>query len=365
VGVCFTVAIETPGQLSKPYQTASKRGKITCCDPQPGGHIATDKSSVDPRLDRRNRQIWEFVSQFPLRSLWNVHGITLRTLTRSTWNAVIEDRVLGHAAELGFYFFFALFPTLLCASAILGLAARSAHQIYVNLLDYLAVVIPTSALGMVLATFKETTDAASAGKATLGLIVAVWSAAVGISAIQDTMNAVYKIVDTRSYFMARIHAIGLTLLMTLMFTLGLASLFGSDHLARLIDDRISGPVLGTAAALTVRGLGRIAGLGFLALAFAAIYYWAPDCRRRRWHWLTPGSAIGITGWLAASFGLRLYLHFFDSYTLTYGSLGAVIILLMWFYISGLMILLGAEINSVIEVAAAVRSLSSQSAGESL
>jgi membrane protein len=90
----------------------------------------------------------------------------------------------------------------------------------------------------------------------------------------------------------------------------------------------------------------------LVLTFAVIYYWAPDIKSRRWHWLTPGGAIGILGWLVASLGLRVYIHFFNNYSVTYGSLGAVIILLTWFYITGLMLLVGAEINSEIEAAGA-------------
>jgi membrane protein len=90
------------------------------------------------------------------------------------------------------------------------------------------------------------------------------------------------------------------------------------------------------------------------LAFAVIYYWAPDLKTRCWHWLTPGGAIGIVAWLLASLGLRVYLYFFNSYSVTYGSLGAVIILLTWFYLTGLMLLVGAEINSEIEAAAAER-----------
>jgi membrane protein len=89
----------------------------------------------------------------------------------------------------------------------------------------------------------------------------------------------------------------------------------------------------------------------LLLAFAVIYYWAPDWRHRRWRWFTPGGAIGIFGWLIASLGFRIYLHFFNSFTVTYGSLGAVVILLIWLYITGLMLLFGGEINSEIEAAA--------------
>jgi membrane protein len=264
----------------------------------------------------------------------------------------MDDRVFGHAAELAFYFLFALFPTLLSASSILGLAARSAFQFYDKLLDYLAVVIPAAALGTVLSTFNETTAAATSGKITFGLIAAIWSASVGISAIQDTLNAVYKIEDSRSYFVARIQAIALTILLTMIVTLGLATMLLGDYFARLAEDRIPELLLRTAAAISLRLASWIIASALLALTFAVLYYWAPDCKRRRWHWLTPGGTVGIAGWLAASFGLRVYLHFFNSYTVTYGSLGAVIILLTWFYITGLMLLLGAEINSQTEAAAA-------------
>jgi membrane protein len=87
-----------------------------------------------------------------------------------------------------------------------------------------------------------------------------------------------------------------------------------------------------------------------------IYYFAPDMKARRWHWMTPGAAIALVGWIAASLGLKAYLHFFNSFTVTYGSLGAVIVLLTWFYITGLMILLGAEINSEIQGAVAEKGL---------
>jgi membrane protein len=326
-----------------------------------GGDITREKTSVVPRLGRRDRRIWKLVSRSPLDSLLNLQGVPAVVVAKRTWKSVMDDRLFGHAAELGFYFLFALFPTLLCASSILGLAARSAYEIYDRLLDYLALVIPTAALGAVLSTFNETTAAASSGKVTFGLIAAVWSASVGISAIQDTLNVVYKIEDSRSYFVARIHAIGLTILLTVIISLGLASLLGGDYVARQAYHRIPEYPVRMAAALGARFAGWAIALGLLALSFAVIYYWAPDCKTRRWHWLTPGGAVGIVGWLTASFGLRVYLHYFNSYTMTYGSLGAVIILLTWFYITGLMILIGAEINSQIEVVAAEMVLAGRAA----
>jgi membrane protein len=84
------------------------------------------------------------------------------------------------------------------------------------------------------------------------------------------------------------------------------------------------------------------------LSFSIVYYFAPDLEERKWYWVTPGAAAGVALWLLASLGLRLYLHFFNSYSATYGSLGAVIILMLWLYITGLAILVGRELNQVIE-----------------
>lgn len=277
-------------------------------------------------------------------------------VAKRTWKSLFADRLFGRAAELGFYFLFALFPTLFSASSILGLAARSADQFYDKLLNYLALVIPTSALGTVLETFNETTAAATPGKMTFGLIAAIWSASVGISAIQDTLNVVYKVQNTRSFLRARIYAIGLTIILTVVVTLILIAMLGGDLVAAVANHRIYNHFLSIAAAFSAKLIGGTIATALLALSFAVIYYWAPDVKARCWHWLTPGGTIGILGWLLASFGLRIYLHFFNSYSVTYGSLGAVIILLTWFYITGLMLLVGAEINSEIEAAAAQKRL---------
>ena len=97
-----------------------------------------------------------------------------------------------------------------------------------------------------------------------------------------------------------------------------------------------------------------AALFLLVFAFSLIYYFGSDVKEQHWYWITPGSVFGVALWLAASFGLRAYIHFFNTYSKTYGSLGAVIILLLWFYVTGLAFLIGAEINSEIEQAAARR-----------
>jgi membrane protein len=144
-------------------------------------------------------------------------------------------------------------------------------------------------------------------------------------------------------------------------TINLAVLLGGDLLARLLYLKIWHHPLAIAAAVAVHLVQWTVASAMLLLQFSTIYYYAPDLRSKRWHWVTPGAAIGILGWVIASLGLRVYLHYFNSFTLTYGSLGAVIVLLTWFYITGLMLLLGAEINS--EIQALIAENEMKAAGE--
>ena len=119
--------------------------------------------------------------------------------------------------------------------------------------------------------------------------------------------------------------------------------------------RICHHSLAAVVAFIVRGTGWVFAIVFLSLFFAVIYYFAPDVKTLAL--ADPGSAVGIAGWLLASVGLRVYVHFFQAnYTVAYGELGAVIVLLTWFYLTGLMLLIGAEINSEIEAVAAAKRL---------
>jgi membrane protein len=314
---------------------------------QPSG-LGEDEYREPSRRSRR--QVWRHVSNSPLKSLWNLEGIPASVVARNTWNAVFSDNLLGRSAELGFYFLFALFPTLVTACSVLGLAARSAAHIYENLLQYMSLVVPPAALGTVLQAFNQTTVAATSGKLTFGLVAALWSASVGFVAIQDSLNVVYRVKESRPYWRARLSAIGVTLILSVVITLMLSSLLLADFVARLVHLHMLRHVFAVSAAMSIRTLGWLCATAFLSVIFALVYYFGPNVKVSRWRWLTPGSAIGMLGWFAASLGLRIYVHYFDNYSATYGSLATVIILLTWFYLSGLMLLVGGEINSEIEAA---------------
>ena len=306
--------------------------------------------------DHVSQRVWEHVSSSPLHSLWDFQGVPVTAVMKRTFHSFNEDNLLSRAAELGYYFLFALFPTLVAASAIFGLFAQSANDIYIQLLHYLSLVVPNDALGLVLDTFKQTTLHSSGGKLALGLAAALWSASVGFSAIQDTLNTVYKVKETRPYWKVRGSAMLVTLLLALITTATLASLLSATLLSHLIRRHVANAHAGLTMGIGIHLLFDVVSLALNLLLFAVIYYYGPNVKNKKFRFLTPGAAIGILGWIGASLALRVYLHFSTSYSLTYGSLGAVIILLTWFYITGLMLLTGAEINAEIEAAAAEKLL---------
>jgi membrane protein len=257
--------------------------------------------------------------------------------------ALTRDDLTGRAAQLAYYFFFALFPALIAASALLGLVIRSAADLNDQLLGYLANVIPPSAYQIVADTFKQTTHASSGGKVLLGTTVAVWSASAGTAAVQDALNAIHRVEEKRPYWRARLIAILLTVAVGILFILALGALLLGD---KLVADKHAG--FGYAAVVAVRLVTWPVAFALAALGFGLVYWKAPDLGDQPWEWVTPGAVIGIVVWLLASVALRVYLHYFNSYSVTYGSLGAVIVLLTWFYLSGLALLLGSVINDTLE-----------------
>lgn len=310
-------------------------------------------AQTEPKSVSTPAFVWDLISRSPLGSLWDLKGISLRVVLRRTARSFMQDDLLGRSAQLAYYFLFALFPALISASSLLGVAAKSAAGFYLDILSYLADVIPPEAYHLVVETFDQTTTHSTTGKITIGILASLWSASIGVSALQDALNSVYHLKEERSYLRARLSAMALTIIVSIILTFALSSLLGGDLLGHWLTVDHGWPAF---FGWTSRILGYAVGGAFLALTIALLYYFAPCFQVRSWRWLTPGGALGITCWLLASAGLRTYLHFFNTFSLTYGSLGAVIILLTWFYLTALTILLGAEFNSELEAAIAEHKL---------
>lgn len=276
-------------------------------------------------------------------------GQDLSKLGKRVWADIQKDRIFGRAAELSYYFLLALFPLLLFLTSAIGIVIGSGTGLRHSLFNYLAAVLPGSAAQLVDSTMFDVTSASGGGKISFGIVAALWAASNGMGAIADSLNAAYKVEETRPWWKLRLTVVGLTLALAVLIISALVLVLYGGKIADLLA---AGYGFGDVFTITWSILQWPVVLFFLLLGFALIYYWAPDVRDQDWKWVTPGSIVAVFLWLFVSFAFRLYLHYFDSYSATYGSLGAVIVLMLWFYMTGLAILVGGEINSDIEAAAA-------------
>jgi len=282
-------------------------------------------------------------------SLWKLGGLGWLQLAKRVWNEVQEDNVFGRAAELSYYFLLALFPFLIFLTSVIGLVLGSGTGTRHMLFNYLARIMPPSAFQLIDATMLEVSTASSGGKLSFGILAALWAASNGLTAITGSLNTAYDLKETRSWWKQRLVSIGLTMALSVLIIGALVLVVAGGKIAEWLAAHYGfGPVFPTAWKIVQWP----AVFAEMILAFALIYYFAPDFRKQAWQWLTPGAAIGVALWLLVSLGFRVYLHFFDSYSATYGSLGAVIVLMLWLYFTGAAVLIGGEINSEIENAAA-------------
>jgi membrane protein len=287
--------------------------------------------------------------QKAIESVWKLGGLTWRELGRRVGLEIYEGDLLTRAAALSYYFLLALFPLLLFLTAMLGYFAEAGTELRRNLLNYLANIAPRSAAQLVRTTVEEITEGANGGKLSFGLLAALWFASFGMGAIGDTLNSAYGVRESRPWWRLRLISLGLTVALAALIISALLLVLYGGEIGEVLAGRYD---LGGAFVAFWNVVQWPIVLGFVLFAFALIYYHAPDLRHQRWYWITPGSLAGVLLWLLVSFCFRLYLNYFDRYSVTYGSLGAVIILLLWFYLTGAAILVGGKVNAVIEHAAA-------------
>ncbi|HEU4596920.1 MAG TPA: YihY/virulence factor BrkB family protein [Pyrinomonadaceae bacterium] len=279
----------------------------------------------------------------------SIGELSWKELGKRVWAEVQEDEVTGRAAQLSYYFLLALFPALLFLTSLLGYFAGEDSELRVNLFRYLSAVLPGEATEIISKTVTEVTQNSGGGKLSFGILATVWAASNGMGAISESLNIAYDVKETRPWWKTRLVAVGLTLALSLLIITALVLVLYGHDLAEMVAGKFG---LGEAFEWTWKIAQWPVVLAFVALAFALIYYFAPDLEDPEWKWITPGSLIAVGLWLLVSFAFKTYLSFFNSYSATYGSLGAVIILMLWFYFTGMAILIGGEINSEIEHAAA-------------
>jgi len=284
----------------------------------------------------------------PAESLWKLGGLNPRQLFTNVVHRIREDNFIGRASELAFDFLFALFPLILFLLTLIGIFASQSSKLQSSLLSYFSDYLPPVAFQLLRQTTAELAANASGGKLTIGLLVALIFASGGASSMIGALNLAYRAHETRSWLRVRAIALVLTVAISVLLISALFLLLMSGDGVEWIGSKLH---LTPFTVILWKALQWPLTILFVFLSYSLIYFWGPCFPKRRWLWLTPGSATGVLLWLIASLGFRIYLYFFDSYSSIYGSLGAVMILLFWLYMTAFAFLVGAEVNAEIELAA--------------
>jgi len=266
-------------------------------------------------------------------------GVLKRTIAE-----IGEDNCLGLAAQLAFYFFLSLFPALLFLVALVGYLPI--EDTLTRLLAALGTVAPGEVLALLRAQLEELARGSHGSLLTLGIAGAVWSSSAAMVAIIDALNDAYDIDERRSWWKRRAVAIALTVALALFIVMSLAFVLAGPSVALRVADWFR---LAPAFALLWAIVRWPLMIFLIVFGVDLVYHFAPN-RRGRWVWITPGSLLATGLWILSSFAFKFYVTNLANFNATYGAIGGVVVLLLWFYVSGLAILVGAELNGVIEQA---------------
>jgi membrane protein len=258
-----------------------------------------------------------------------------------------QDRAGLVAAGMAFYWFLAVFPSLVAAISILGLVNLS-QQAADSITRAIRTALPGDAARVLtdaVQTVSEQPAATSLLTAAVGIALAVWSGSAGMVAVQVGLNVAYDVSQDRPFLKKRLRAIVL---------MGVTAVLGGAATALIVFGQPLGEGLrgwlpfdeAFVVAWTI--IRWLAGLAVLTLLFATYFYLAPNRDSPRWVWLSPGGLLATVIWLLASLGFSIYVSTLGSYAETYGSLAGVVVLLLWLYLSALAVLVGGELNAELE-----------------
>ena len=267
--------------------------------------------------------------------------ISWGVLFKRTIKETVNDNCFGLAAQLAYYCFLSVFPALLIIVALTSVFPR-------NLLDQILASFgsftPPDVLRIVTTQVQLIRESGHTGLLTFGVLGALWSSSSAMNATIDTLNRAYGIREARSWWKVQSLAIVLTITMSIFVLISFTLIVAGPEIA---EKAAAGHGLGPIFEWTWKILQWPVIFLLISEGFAAVYYLAPDVEQR-WPWILPGAHLATGLWLLISLGFRFYVTHFGQYNQIYGAIGGVIVMLLWFYLSGLVLLFGAEFNSEIE-----------------
>lgn len=270
-----------------------------------------------------------------------------KAAVRATARRVTQHRVSVSAGSLAYHGFLAFFPAIIAALGILTLVQVGTGTLH-DLTQGIGKALPTGAAGVfdtaVKAASRRHTGTLSA--AIVGIVIALWSSSSAMAVLQQTLNVAYGVSSDRKFFARRVRGAGLMVVTVALGGCAAALVVFGQPIGRAISGVV--PVGGAAFDTGWTVVRWVVAAGVVAVLFSSYYSLGPN-RKGRWRWVTPGSALASAVFLVASLGFSLYISAFGSYGRTYGSFAGVAILVLWLYLSGIAVLLGAELNAELEL----------------
>ena len=268
--------------------------------------------------------------------------ITWREVSKRTVKEMIADDCLGLAAQLAYYLFLALFPAILFLLALGSFFPL--HDLAGALVQVLRPVASEDVIHIVADQIRRISESENGGLLTFGVLTALWSSSAAMVAATSALNAAYDIEEARPWWKVRVIAIGLTLALAVFVLLSFSLVLAGPEIAEYLGRTLR---MGTVVEWSWKVLQWPMVFALVSTGVGLVYYFAPDAEQD-WVWITPGAVVAAILWLIASLAFRVYVTRFTDYNAAYGAVGGVMVLMLWFYVSSLAILVGAEMNAEIE-----------------
>lgn len=264
---------------------------------------------------------------------------------REFWGELSADDVGDFAAGLSYRFLLALFPFFIFIAALGGFVSRllDVADPSFEILNRLGDALPNDARSVLDTQLSSVLERQQPGPLSAGLVGAIWAAAGGMGATMKAMNHVYDVPETRPFWRRTLLAVGLTLFGGTFFVVAFVLAVAGQTLGSAAADAIG---IGDSARFVMYGGGYALALSLLLVALAFLYWAAPNAQMS-FRWITPGAILFTVVWLASTLLFGLYVSHLGSYNATYGALGGVVILMVWFYLTSYILLAGAELNAMI------------------